>query len=221
LEAIVNDVVPMDVITNPDGLPRTGGYPRKRARTRRQLLDAGMAALAAHGPDGVTVGDVTQRAQLATGTFYNHFASLQRLLDAVTDELASGVEIARDLLDHVEHDPAARVAIGTRQLLDLPRTDPNTARAFVALVPTVPVLRARVRATVGRAVDDGIRAGRFVDRSTTATADALLGTVLQWMRARLHDEAGPEPDEELLRLALTLVGLPEADAPGVLAATTT
>lgn len=207
----------MELIASQDEAANAGGYPRKRARTRRQLLVAGMAALAAHGPDGVTVGEVASRAQVATGTFYNHFPSLQHLLDAVTDELASGVEIARDLLDQVEHDPAARVAIGTRQLLDLPRTDPNTARAFVALVPTVPRLRARVRATVRGAVDDGISTGRFVDRTSTATADALLGAVLQWMGARLHGEAGPESDDELLRLALSLVGLPDAEVAVVLA----
>lgn len=199
-----------------DQVPDPGGYPRKRAKTRRQLLAAGMAALAAHGPDGVTVGDVAARAEVATGTFYNHFTSLAQLVDAVADELASGVEIARELLDQVEHDPAARVVIGTRQLLALPRTDPATARAFVALVPTVPALRARVRATVRGAVDDGIRAGRFVDRSATATADALLGAALQWMRARLHGEAGPEPDDELLRLALALVGLPAGEVDAVL-----
>ncbi len=210
----------MDLIASQDEAANAVGYPRKRARTRRQLLVAGMAALAAHGPDGITVGEVAGRAQVATGTFYNHFPSLQHLLDAVTDELASGVEIARDLLDQVENDPAARVAIGTRQLLDLPRTDPNTARAFVALVPNVPRLRARVRATVRSAVDDGISTGRFVDRTPTATADALLGAVLQWMLARLHDEAGAEPDHELVRLALTLVGLPHVDIADVLATTT-
>ena len=210
----------MDMITSRDEAAKPVGYPRKRARTRRDLLAAGMAALAAHGPDGVTVSDVAGRARVANGTFYNHFPSLQHLLDAVTDDLASGVEIARDLIDRVEHDPAARVAIGTRQLLDLPRTDPNTARAFVALVPNVPRLRARVRATVRSAVDDGISTGRFVDRTPTATTDALLGAVLQWMRARLHDEAGPEPDHELVRLALTLVGLPHAEIARVLATTT-
>ena len=184
------------------------GYPRKRERTRRQLLTAGMAALAVHGPDGLTVGEIAGRAGVATGTFYNHFPSLAHLVEAITNDLAAGVEIARDLLDRVEHDPAARVAIGTRQLLQLTQADPLSARAFVSLLDTVPSFRTRVRATVHGAVEAGIKAGRFVDRSASITADAVLGAAVQWMRSRLTGEAGTEAEDDHLRMILTIVGLP-------------
>jgi AcrR family transcriptional regulator len=193
-----------------------GGYPRKRARTRRHLLDAGIAAIAEHGPTGLTVGDIAARAGVASGTFYNHFPSLPHLVDAVTDELAGGVEIARSALEQVEHDPAGRVAIGTRQLLRLIRADPPSARAFVSLLVTGTAFRTRVRATVRAAIDDGIQAGRFVGRSTDVTTDAVLGTVVQWMRSALEGEAGPEPEPELLRMVLLVVGLPEGEVAAVL-----
>lgn len=190
------------------------GYPRKRARTRRQLLRAGMTVLAGHGPDGTTVGEVARRARVAPGTFYNHFPSLAELVREVTDELATGVEIARDLLVEVEHDPAARVLIGTRQLLDLARDDPDAAEAFVALLATVPDFRTRIRATVRGAVADGIEAGRFHDRSAGVTADAVLGAVVQWMRSRLAGEAESDSDRDHHRLILAIVGVPgdEVDA---------
>jgi AcrR family transcriptional regulator len=200
----------------PSGDAASSGYPRKRARTRRQLLDAGMAALADHGPGGVTVGDVAARAGVAAGTFYNHFPSMSHLVDAVTDELAGGVEIARGEIEQVEHDPAALVAIGTRQLLRLTRADPPSARAFVALLATTPAFRSRVRATVQGAIDAGIRAGRFPERSAIATTDAVVGTVVQWMRSALSGEAGSEPERELLRMILVVVGVPLAEIDPVL-----
>ena len=151
----------MTLISTSDDPRDSAGYPRKRARTRRQLLDAGIAAIADHGPAALTVGDVAGRAGVATGTFYNHFPSMADLVDAVTDELAGGVEIARSALEQVEHDPAARVAIGTRQLLRLTRADPSSARAFVSLLVTGTAFRTRVRATVRAAIDDGIQSGRL------------------------------------------------------------
>lgn len=185
------------------------GYPRKRARTRRQLLNAGMAALAEHGPDGVTVGEIARHARVAPGTFYNHFDDLEALTSAIVDELALGVEIGGEQLRAIEHDPAKRVAIGTQQLLDLAREHPDTARAFVALLATVPAFRARVRATVRLAIDDGIATGRFAARSPTIVSDALIGAVVQWMRSLLFRESDTTPDGERLELALHIAGLVE------------
>lgn len=184
------------------------GYPRKRARTRRQLIEAGMASLAEHGPDGVTVAEVTHRAGVASGTFYNHFPSVHDLIDAISADLAQGVGIARDLLERVEHDPAARVAIGTRQLLRLTATDPLSARAFVTLLATVPAFHQTIRSTIHDAVAAGIESGRFVDRSPILTTDAGLGAVSEWMRARLANDAGPEAERDYLTTILSIVGLP-------------
>ncbi len=181
------------------------GYPRKRARTRRALLQAGMGVLAEQGPTGATVGAVAARAGVATGTFYNHFPSMGDLLDAVTDELARGVEIASETLELVEHDPAVRVVIGTRQLLVLAREDPVAAQAFVSLLASVPGHRARIRRTVRLAVTDGIDQRRFARRDAGAVTDAVLGAVIQWMRSTLAGEVVDET--ECFEIALAIVGL--------------
>ena len=202
----------------PDAAPTQGtGYQRKRARTRRSLRRAGMEVLAVHGPDGTTVGAVAKQAQVAPGTFYNHFPTLADLVSAVVDELATGVEIGRDLLADLEHDPAARIVIGTRQLLSLTREDPTAARAFVTLLASVPELRSRVRAIVCNAIVDGAKVGRFAPRDPNVTTDALLGAAVQWMRSRLADEAGLDEEPEQLRAALRIAGLAEADLDEVLA----
>jgi AcrR family transcriptional regulator len=188
------------------------GYPRKRARTRRQLLVAAMAVLADHGPDGATVGEIARRAHVSPGTFYNHFEDLAALTDAVVDDLAAGVEIGSEQLQAVEHDAAARVAIGTRQLLDLAADEPDTARAFVALLATVPAFRDRIRSTVRGAIDDGIAQGRFERRPAAMTTDAVIGAVTQWMRTRLSGEHDRSPDTDHLEFILHVAGLRDDDA---------
>lgn len=193
-----------------------GGYPRKRARTRRQLLNAGMLVLADKGPDGATVGAIARTAKVATGTFYNHFDSIDDLVLAITTELTAAVQIGRDTLVAIANDPAVRVLLGTEQLLDLAEADPDSAMAFVSLLASVPDFRARVRTIIGDTIVDGIDSGRFVNRRPGVVADALLGSVVQWMRSTLHDEDGDGLGRvDQLATVLSLVGVTD-DVEGVL-----
>ena len=52
------------------------------------------------------------------------------------------------------------------------------------------------------------------------TTDAVLGTVVQWMRSALENEAGPEPEPELLRMVLVVVGVPTRQIAAVLSRVT-
>jgi AcrR family transcriptional regulator len=185
----------------------TTGYPRKRARTRRALINAGRAELAQHGPDGLTVGEIARRAHVSAGTFYNHFDDLDTLLRTVVDELAGAVELIRQQLAQREPDPADQIAIGTLQFLRLTRDDPATARAFVALLANVPEFRARVRASVGAPIADGVAQKRFAPRSPIVTTDAILGAVVQWMRTRLSGDQDDASDADHVSLALHIAGL--------------
>jgi len=173
-------------------------------------MSAGMSVLAHKGPDGATVGEIARTARVATGTFYNHFPSIGDLVVAVTDDLSTGVRIGRDTLEAIEHDPAVRVVLGTEQLLDLAEDDPEAAAAFVALLATVPDFRDRVRSVVGGAIEDGITAGRFAERPVPLVTDALLGSVIQWMRTILNEPTSASERDERLLIALSIVGVAQS-----------
>lgn len=193
---------------------QTDGYPRKRARTRRALLTAGMVVLAEKGPEGATVGEIAREAHVSSGTFYNHFVSISDLVETVAGELSTGVEIGRDTLNTIENDPAMRVLLGSAQLLSLADHDPVAAAAFVALLATVPDFRDRVRQLVSGALADGISSGRFVDYEEMALTDAVLGSVVQWMRTSLTRRGVISPTEHSAhhRVLLGLVGVPALEA---------
>ncbi len=191
------------------------GYTRKRARTRRALINAGRAELAKHGPDGATIGEIARRAHVSAGTFYNHFDDLDTLVHTVVDELARGIEATRERQAALETDPGAQLAIGTLQFLRLTHDDPAAARAFVALMANVPEFRARVRATVGTAIAEGVDQRRFVRRQPLVTTDALLGAVVQWMQTRLVGDADGTSDADHVTFALHIAGLAYGEIAGV------
>ncbi|MEO6571237.1 MAG: TetR family transcriptional regulator [Ilumatobacteraceae bacterium] len=188
------------------------GYPRKRRQTRRRLLNAGTAVLAERGPGNVTAGEIAAAAEVATATFYNHFPSIDDFIDEVARDLGRGIEIGRDTLADIEHDPGRRVAIGVLQLLQMVEDDPVSAAAFVALVGVRPEFRARVRGIVGQAIREGVEGGCFAVSTGPAAINAVLGTTVQSMRSRLLGESEAGDATEVARLIMRLLDAPEIDA---------
>lgn len=187
------------------------GYPRKRRRTRRRLIDAGMVVLAERGPGNTSAGQIATAAGVASGTFYNHFPSVDVFIDAVAQDLGTGIEIERNILVEVEHDPAARVAIGVLQLLEMADTDPVSATAFVSLAAVRPDFRARIRALVGGAISDGVLAGSFDVTAGPAAVNAVLGATFQSMRSRVLGETDRTEAVAVAQLILRLLGVPSTD----------
>ena len=187
------------------------GYPRKRRQTRRRLLRAGTVVLVESGPAHVTAGQIATAAGVAVGTFYNHFPSVEDFIDAVADDLSTAIEIGRDTLNEIEHDPGRRVAIGVLQLLDLADTDPTSAAAFVSLAALRPDFRGRIRSLVGDAISDGVQAQCFDVAAGPAATNAVLGAALQSMRSRVLGETESQEAPVVAGLVLRLLGMADAD----------
>lgn len=191
------------------------GYPRKRAQTRNRLIRAAVECLASSSLDRLTISEITSVAEVAVGTFYNHFDTVDELIDAVAERLGTAVEIAQQTLDLLEHDPADRVAIGLFQLLALADADPAAAAAFVNLVGSRPAFRARVRAIVGAALRDGSESGRFAVGVRPAVVNAVVGTALQSMRSRFLNEVDADEAPEVVILIMRMLGLDTDEAADV------
>jgi AcrR family transcriptional regulator len=94
---------------------------KKRARTRNQLIDAGVQVLARKG-ESLTISDVVAEAQVSNGTFYNYFADREELIDALAEHSLLSLA-ARTAVDTTDKDPARRFAFATRNAR--PRTRPG------------------------------------------------------------------------------------------------
>lgn len=184
------------------------GYPRKRTQTRNRLIRAGLQVIADRGPEAATVGEIAKTAGVAPGTFYNHFATLDDLIELISDLLSTGVEIGSETLDLIENDHVIRVAVGILQLLDMVETDPVAAAAFARLVASKPEFRARIRGVVSNAIASGVRANRFDVEPSQSATNAVVGAVVQSMRSRLLNEIDADAAPELARLALRVLGVP-------------
>lgn len=73
--------------TAPSDQPQEGGLrERQKERNRRAILDAALGSFAELGYFSTGVGDIAERAQLSTGTFYNYFVDKPAVFVAAIDE---------------------------------------------------------------------------------------------------------------------------------------
>ena len=73
----------------PDRPPRRRD--EARALFRNAILDAAEAVFAERGFHGARIQDIAERARIAVGTVYNHFADKDEVLSALLDERTEGL----------------------------------------------------------------------------------------------------------------------------------
>src|SRR5512135_2360367 len=107
--------------------PGPGRRERRSAQTRARLLDAAAAAFLERGYDGLTLGEVTERADLGTGTLYLHFADKRALYEAVGRRALGGMYQRWQHVSSASDDAADRVLAMMRVALEFVTTHRDQA----------------------------------------------------------------------------------------------
>jgi AcrR family transcriptional regulator len=151
---------------------------RRKLATRQVLLDATQALLASRSMDALSVDEIVMRADVAKGTFYNHFSDK----DALARELAAHVrtrlenEITRT--NEGIDDPAQRIARAFCCVLRFCLGSPDQAAAMMKLFPRATDPAAPINAGVRRDVADGLAQGRIVAPSEDVAVACIVGVFM-------------------------------------------
>ncbi|MBL8773382.1 MAG: helix-turn-helix transcriptional regulator [Phenylobacterium sp.] len=175
---------------------------RRRARTRAALLRAGHELFAVRAVEAVSIDDIVAAADVAKGSFYNHFPDKEALARAVADEVRQGVEGLASRVAAEAADPAERIARALCGFVRQALEDPSAVRVGLQLfrgahIPDFPS-NAGVRADV-RA---GLASGLFGGVGAEAAVLMAVG-VVQIAVARVLEPEGGEPAERRRAAALS------------------
>lgn len=141
----------------------------RSARMETRILETALAVFAARGPDAPVIDDFVQAAGIARGTFYNHFKTVDELLEATSEwTTRETIESIERALAGIEG-PTLRFGVGLRLFFARAQRDPVWSR-FVARAGKVGGLELP-----GRDVDAGIRIGHFRVPSREAARDVVFG----------------------------------------------
>ena len=180
----------------------------KRARTRVQIVDAGLILLAERPPEGLTVDAIVESAGVAKGTFYYHFQSVEELAAAVGAKLADTFDelLARSRLD--QPDPIERMCFAFTKFLEKAISDPVWARLVVRSAQAPAGLGQGIRENLKADLAEAIAEGRLAIENVELAADIVVGIWLQVARGTLDRRAAPDLTREALHAALRALGVP-------------
>ncbi|MEM8620070.1 MAG: TetR/AcrR family transcriptional regulator [Actinomycetota bacterium] len=202
-----------------DQTPITRGH-KKKARTRRQLIDAAIEVIAERG-EAFTASDVTNRAEMSAGTFYNYFDDRDQLIQAVVPDVIDHFAAESDIVVD-EHDPARRFAVITARALGRAIDEPDQFRALLRLDAAQRLIVDGAPMRFLRAdIATGVAEGRFSVDIDDAAVDVVVGAILFAAR-RIVSE--PVPDGYVGRVLTQLLrslGVAETEAAQIAATAVT
>lgn len=188
---------------------------RRRARTRAALLQAGQALFAAQPVDAVSIDDIVLAADVAKGSFYNHFPDKEALAREIAATVRAEAEAEIDAANAGVTDPARRMARGQAVFIRFALRNPQRARAMMRLFAGATLPNAPMNRGVRSDVEAGLASGSF--HGVTLETGVLMAMGMAMVAvSRLLEPAGAGPAGPLCRDMifglLRGLGQPEAAA---------
>lgn len=188
---------------NTDPVTRTE---RRKARTRKKLVDAARAFLASDTHTTASIQDITDAADVGFGSFYNHFASKAELFEAAVAEVLEQLGQLLDGLSSGVDDPAVAFAQSVRLTARLAVARPETAQVLVRHGMAYIDAEAGLAPRALRDIEAGAAAGRFQVSNPRLALATTAGALLAVLHVSLTnpdsvtDATCDETAEQLLRM---------------------
>jgi AcrR family transcriptional regulator len=188
---------------------------RRRERTRSQLTAATRALIAEKGVAGLRINEITERADVALGSFYNHFASKEEIVEAVVADSLRELADALATRSDENQDAADLVSTAVRRFVRLAYDDPDFARLVVHLNHADALFATSVHPAARRAVELGVESGRFQTGDVGIAVTSIVGGAMALMRGVLDGRVGEGADTAHAEIALRALGIPLAEAAAI------
>ena len=187
----------------------------RRAKTRQALIDAGFRLLAQRPLDAISIDEFVREANVAKGSFYNHFDDKEALAHALASAARLDIERAVGEANRGVEDPARRVVRALCVVVRQAILDPERASVLLTVTAQAPFGSAPLNKGVLDDVSAGLVSGRFAVPTAEAGVLFVLG-VAQLALARALNEPTARTTAMLTQQLCTLLlrgfGLPAPEA---------
>jgi AcrR family transcriptional regulator len=186
---------------------------RKGAKTRAHLIKCAIAVFSRKGVDGAAISEITQEADVANGTYYNHFRDKAEIVSATVNYIMTELfaEI-HELMD--PNTPAAeRVSFTTRQFILLAVREREWGLTMFRALASVPELRHSAARYVLSDLVEGEANGQF-----NVKVDDFLGNMVATMNMLAvfsclrGDEVPTQVGPRIAEYQLRLLGLSKEES---------
>lgn len=180
----------------------------KRQATRKALLDAAGDLVFEKGHDRISIQEITKRARVATGTYYNYFDSKQDVFMAVARDMQDQLAVNLEETSESIKDPVMKIAVTLKYYFyqSLDNQDWRDFTRFTGLREL-----SLEQSVEGRIEDilQGVKAGRFRVDDVHFTESLIRGMVGHVNSAIDKGHVGRNAIDYATRSILQMLGLPE------------
>ena len=169
---------------------------RRRTRTRAALLQAGQSLFAAQSVDAVSIDEIVLAADVAKGSFYNHFADKDALAREIAVTVRGEVEAQVDLANAGVTDPVMRMARAQAVVIRFAVRQPERVRAMTRLFAGATLPNAPMNRGVRADIEAGLTTGCFRDL-TVETGVLMAMGVATVAVSRVLEPEGMTPADAL------------------------
>lgn len=184
---------------------------RRRERTRQQLIDAGRTLIAEKGVAGLRIQEITEEADVALGSFYNHFPTKDDLVEAVVAESLAELG-AETVVGDETQDPAVTAGAAIRRVVRLAFDAPDFARLLIQLNHADAVFARTFHPFARQVVERGVSTGRFDCADIDVSVNLVVGASLSLIRAILGGEHADGAEIAHAEVSLRALGVPHDEA---------
>jgi TetR/AcrR family transcriptional regulator, cholesterol catabolism regulator len=171
-----------------------GRRERKKEETRRRITMAALELFHERGFEATTVDEITERADVAKGTFFNYFPRKESVLAALSEEW---MERAEEHASRHGRTASERIVALFGGVAESYGQDRELARMLLRVsmermvCPEPDVSRTGLYQLVVQAVQDGQASGEFrpelpVDAVFGVVASVFMGTLIWWVGGGPH-----------------------------------
>ena len=180
----------------------------KRQATRQLLLDAVRDLVLERSHDRISIEEMTDRAKVSKGTFYNYFDTKQDVVAAVAKGLKA--QLAANLVTTTDpiKDPAMKVAI-TLKFYFYQTLDNQDWREFTRFTGLTELY---LEQAIEETIEDlkwGVKAGRFKGDNVYFTESLIRGLSRHVLSEIDQGRLARDACDYAIRSILQMLGLPE------------
>jgi AcrR family transcriptional regulator len=185
---------------------------RRREQTRDALRDAARELITEKGVAGLRIQEITERADVALGSFYNHFETKEELVEAVVADSIGALAEALATPVAEDQDPAELVAAAIRRFVRLAYDDPDFARLLVHLNHADALFAQAVSPYARGALQGALDAGRLAVPDIDVALTFIVSGSMGMLRTIVDGRQVPGADLPFAALVLSALGLPTDEA---------
>jgi AcrR family transcriptional regulator len=166
---------------------------RRRTRTRAALLSAGRTLLATRDIEGISVDEIVAAADVAKGSFYNHFADKELFAREIGGAVRRHVEQSVAAANSGVSDPPLRLARGLCVYLRFAIEHRDSARVLWRLNSGSTMADAPINRELKRDLLLGLQSGRLRSIDLEVGLLLVMGAVVISMRHVLEERVSTAP----------------------------